>query len=160
MISGYAIDARLLARFWSKVNGHADPKSCWIWAGAKTRGYGSLRVGGASGRAIYAHRVSLAIAGREPADGLDVDHLCRVPACVNPDHLEAVTHAENLRRGRNRSHLTSCRRGHPYDGANTLRVLIAGKLVRRCRVCTLVSSRKAKARFRERERAKRSAVHV
>ena len=72
---------------WCPVEGN-----CWLWTGYIDRnGYGWL-----SG--IPAHRriYELTI-GSPPAD-LDLDHLCRVPACVRPDHLEPVTRAENARR--------------------------------------------------------------
>lgn len=73
---------------------------CWIWLGKPTAGgYGRANRGGryvAAHRAVYeAHR------GRIP-DGLELDHLCAVRMCVNPKHLEVVTHAENLRRARAR----------------------------------------------------------
>lgn len=71
--------------------------ACWIWqGGTNRRGYGQSRY---AGRGEEAHRAYYRKhVGQIPA-GFDVDHLCRVPPCVNPDHLEAVTHAENLRRG-------------------------------------------------------------
>ncbi|MDD7930099.1 HNH endonuclease signature motif containing protein [Microbacterium thalli] len=65
---------------------------CWIWTGAvSTSGYGRLGDD-------YAHRVSYVLAkGAIPA-GLQIDHLCFQKLCINPEHLEAVTQAENLRR--------------------------------------------------------------
>ncbi len=81
--------------FW---NAHADkimpePNSgCWFWLGALSRGYGSLKN-------ARAHRVAYEMTIGPIPEGLVIDHLCRVTSCVNPDHLEAVTQAENVRRG-------------------------------------------------------------
>lgn len=77
-------------------------------------------------------------------DDLVIDHLCATPACVNPAHLEPVTQAENVKRGRagdiERAR-THCPKGHPYDKANTY-VSPAGH--RKCRACT--NARKKKQR--------------
>lgn len=72
--------------------------ACWIWAKALDRkGYGVVAVGRLMKRA---HRVYYAKRhGDASIDSLQLDHLCRVPACVNPDHLEPVTNAENSQRG-------------------------------------------------------------
>lgn len=65
---------------------------CWLWIGAKDRnGYG-LFGGTTASRAAYE-----AFVGPVP-DDLDVDHLCRQRDCINPAHLQLITHAENLRR--------------------------------------------------------------
>ena len=71
---------------------------CWVWTGTRQRnGYGSF---GVKGRTLRAHRWSYEFyVGPIPA-GLQIDHLCRVRNCVNPEHLEPVTHAENMRRAR------------------------------------------------------------
>ncbi len=88
-----------LARY---VNGE-----CWVWQGTTSgAGYGQVYH---EGRMRLVHRVVLALRG-EDIDGLDVDHLCRVPACCNPDHLEAVTHRENIRRGKTPRSLLLARR--------------------------------------------------
>lgn len=70
---------------------------CWIWQGAKNdRGYPQVRVNGTTG---YAHRYYyLALIGPIPS-GLELDHLCRTRLCCNPQHLEPVSRAENVRRG-------------------------------------------------------------
>lgn len=71
-----------------------DPQTgCWLWQ------YSVSPQGYARWGKTYAHRrVYEQLRGPIPA-GLSLDHLCRVPRCVNPDHLEPVTHAENVRRG-------------------------------------------------------------
>jgi hypothetical protein len=70
---------------------------CWLWCGSTdTSGYGKILV---RRKLIPAHRLAYEYyVGPIPA-GLEIDHLCRVRHCVNPDHLEAVTHRENLMRG-------------------------------------------------------------
>lgn len=70
---------------------------CWNWLRAKRRGYGVV---GLVGKTYYTHRLSYMIfRGPIPPDK-QLDHLCRNPACLNPAHLEVVTHAENGRRGK------------------------------------------------------------
>jgi hypothetical protein len=101
---------RLPESFWAKTT----ETDCIIWTGAtNTKGYGCYSVNGVS---QLAHRLAYEDArGRIPAD-MTIDHLCRVRSCVNPDHMEVVTAAENNRRrfravGGLRLGST-CRRGH------------------------------------------------
>lgn len=70
---------------------------CWIWKRSiQSMGYGNLTI---NNRGVLAHRfVYEQFKGTIPS-GYELDHLCRNPACVNPDHLEVVSHAENCRRG-------------------------------------------------------------
>jgi hypothetical protein len=82
-------------------------------------GYGRYRlktVGGVQGRKVQAHRYAWeSLVGSIP-EGFVLDHLCRVRACVNPDHLEPVTNLENVLRGAN-GRMVRCRKGgHPMDG--------------------------------------------
>lgn len=113
---------------------------CWIWTGATRNGYGafSLTANADNNRAAYAHRWAYEhLIGPIP-QGLDLDHLCRNPKCVNPFHLEPVTRRINLLRGNTiparHSAVLVCPHGHPYTEANTIRVG-KNKQWRQCRAC-------------------------
>lgn len=70
---------------------------CWVWQRSLTTpGYGQVRI---DGKLHHAHRVYYESANGPIPDGLDLDHLCRVRACVNPTHLEPVSRAVNIQRG-------------------------------------------------------------
>jgi hypothetical protein len=88
---------RELARFWPKVR---EAGECWHWTGYRTKkGYGTLGVK-VDGRHVdrRAHRLAYEHFREPIAEGLEIDHLCRVPQCVNPWHLEVVTSAVNSAR--------------------------------------------------------------
>lgn len=116
----------LFRRFWTKVEFGWD---CWIWTGAKTKGYGHISVNKVY---LYAHRLAYEfLIGPIPSE-LVIDHLCQTPACVNPGHMEMVTRVENLRRGpHHQREKTHCKNGHAFDETNTV-VLARG---RGCRIC-------------------------
>lgn len=112
-----------------------EPNSgCWLWLGAATAGgYGNYWY---EGRCRRAHSV-LYILNKGPIpDGLILDHLCRNPACVNPDHLEAVTNRKNIMRGNasgaRATRTGYCCHGHRLTGEN-VRHRPDGK--RACRTC-------------------------
>ena len=110
-----------------------DISDCWRWQGQHNKnGYGAISIG----RTFpFVHRVIWEeLVGPIP-EGLEIDHLCKVRDCVNPDHLEPVTHLENVRRSygiggwnRNKTH---CPRGHEYSEMNTYR----NRGWRTCRSC-------------------------
>ena len=80
--------------FWQRVN---KTTNCWLWTASKTSaGYGHLSV---DGNVIYAHRYSYELTNGMIPKGSVIDHLCRIPACVNPSHLEAVDYRTNVSRG-------------------------------------------------------------
>lgn len=102
-------------RFDVKVDRSGE---CHLWMGARLpKGYGRFWDGR---RAVYAHRFAYERAKGPIPDGLCIDHLCRTPACVNPEHLEAVTLRENVVRGdtiiAREVAATHCYYGHPLDG--------------------------------------------
>ena len=85
-------------------------------------------------------------------EGLELDHLCHVRHCVNPAHLEAVTHAENVKRGEAGLHnpdKTHCPNGHAYTAENTLIINDPRGAHRRCKKCHADYERKRRQRLRK-----------
>lgn len=139
---------RVMERFWAKVDQSGD---CWIWNGSRTtKGYGTFWAERAT---WYAHRFAYeALIGPIP-DGLVIDHLCRNPACVNASHLEAVTTAENTRRGLMGFELTGqCRAGHDVTAEGA--VLVDQRGNRRCARCSEASD----SRYNAKQSAERAAA--
>jgi hypothetical protein len=124
-----------LARWREKVV--TQETGCWAWIGAATPlGYGTFWI---DTKYVPAYRAGYELLVGPIPDGLELDHLCKNPNCVRPDHLEPVTHRENVRRsdaGRQlalrQTTKTSCPQGHPYDAENTC---ISTSGWRRCRAC-------------------------
>lgn len=129
--------------FWRRVG--MGPNGCWVWLGFTHKGYGRVSVRGKTKRA---HRVSWELTRGQIPDGLSLDHLCRNERCVNPAHLEPVTHAENVRRGRSgvrQLARTHCPAGHPYTGAN---LTFDSYGYRQCRTCRNAQARSSRLRIR------------
>lgn len=126
-------------RFWSKIV--AGPDCCWIWTGstAESGGYGRFRL---DGRMHRAHRIAYQSLRGPIPPGSELDHLCRVTCCVNPDHLEPVTPRENVLRSRSvaadKARQTHCIYGHEFTEENIYRPPSRPNS-RYCRACRLAS---------------------
>lgn len=124
-------------RFWTKVSG-GPVTDCWEWgSGRLANGYGYFVT--AWPERMVAHRWAYQQLIADVPDGLDLDHLCRNRACVNPWHLDPVTRKVNLNRGIHPNAVkTHCSRGHAYTPENT-RINVRGS--RECRECIRIRSR-------------------
>lgn len=122
---------------------------CAVWNGTTQRGYGVIQV---DRRWKKVHRLVWELKHGPIPDGLVIDHLCRVRSCINTDHMELVTSAENSRRaapfrvGIRAQSADECPNGHPYTEDSPSRG--AGRW--RCRIC--------RKENRSRERATQAAA--
>ncbi len=125
-------------RFWALVQ---KTDSCWNWLGGTYNGYGCFQV---ARKNFRAHRLAYMLTKGGIPEGKHLDHLCRNRSCVNPDHLEPVSQAENTARGGGvaacvvRTDL--CSRGHSMQDAIVHSV--TGK--RWCRTCRYESYRRSR----------------
>lgn len=117
------VTAKVMDRFWAKVEKRGDDQ-CWPWTGSKNeRGYGSM---GHCGRLRKATHISYEIANRSPFPaGMVARHTCDNPSCVNPAHIIPGTLRENAmdmvdRRRHHANRRTECIRGHPLSGDNLI----------------------------------------
>lgn len=121
---------RMMEKFWSNVR---KTDTCWIWEAYKSMGYGKFIF---NNQRWEAHRFCYTLFKGEIPFDKELDHLCRNPACVNPDHLEAVSHRENILRGNtlpSKNILkTDCPFGHEYSINNTR---IGTNGARYCKLC-------------------------
>lgn len=121
-------------RIHASVDVAAD--GCWLWRGGSRLkgGYVGITVGASH---WLAHRWSYEVFVGPIPGGMTIDHLCRNPSCVNPEHLEVVTQRENNLRAPTsmtfvNSVKTHCPHGHTYDEANTYFMPSGGRDCRKC----------------------------
>ena len=134
---------RIMARIEREPN-----SGCWIWMGATNgKGYAQL---GIAGKTKSAYKVLYeSLVGPIP-DGLEMDHLCRVRCCVNPAHMEPVTHQENCRRVA--SLITHCPKGHEFTPENSY----WNRGARACRKCNNINSLASFHRLTTEQKAERN----
>jgi hypothetical protein len=134
---------------WLQDKIQPEPMSgCWLWTGnTNGRGYGRVYLG--ARRQPLAHRVVYELTRGSVPIGLELDHRCRVTLCVNPDHLDAVSHAVNIGRALQHGPLprSTCQRGHSMEKAR-IRTK-HGRPYRLCRVCMNIAKRAARVRLKE-----------
>ena len=141
-------------RFWENVIQSGD---CWLWTAALDRyGYGRCRHNGTQ----RAHRVAYEQMVGPIPDGLVIDHLCRVRACVNPSHLDPVPNRINLLRGMTlaakNAAVTHCPDGHAYTEANTSHKASGARICLTCsnrkETCAMCNAVISRAGMRRHER--------
>jgi hypothetical protein len=128
---------------------------CWEWQSTRVGRYGTCCFGGTTG---LAHRAAYTAFEGDIPDGWVIDHLCRNPLCVNPQHLQAVPQAVNIRRGRGpaltreRSRKSCCVHGHALTPDNVYEYPRGGYILWCCRACRNAShQRRRRARRGEQE---------
>lgn len=131
-----------LTRIFSKITVHDDVRfngtPCWVWCSSRNYyGYGAIKRSGknvSAHRLMYAWLVAPLPVGKQHGE---IDHLCRIPQCCNPVHLEFVSSYENGMRSNSvpsgNAKKTHCKYGHPLSGHNVIKKNVSH---RECRICT------------------------
>ncbi len=123
-----------------EANISPEPNSgCWLWTGGlrdKKDGYGGV---GWNKQTWRTHKLVYTLLVGPVAEGLDLDHKCRVRLCCNPEHLEPVPRKENIYRGegvaKHNRLKTHCRHGHEFTPENTYFFTNRNSIQRNCKAC-------------------------
>jgi hypothetical protein len=130
-------------RFWAKVD-RCD-LGCWNWTGALSREHGQIQ---RNGKRTYAHRITYEWFKGTIPPKFHVDHLCRNPRCVNPNHLEAVSCKENTHRGNNfvasNAKKQLCKRGHEFSRTRIRKRVNSVWVERVCQKCITEHAKRKK----------------
>lgn len=135
----YCMKEKIL-KYTEQLNG------CWLWTRSlNSQGYGKICVGNSETKLV--HRVAYEIFKGPIGNGMELDHLCRNPRCCNPDHLEPVSHRENMLRGKTvgaaNAIKTHCKNGHELNEANAYRFGVK----RLCRICRAAAEQRRRDRI-------------
>ena len=121
-----------------KSRTHTNENGCWVWEGTKRSNLYGVTV--YMGTQTTTHRVAYQLAHglTKLSKDIEIDHICNNRECINPEHLEAVTHQENMQRGAQRR--LTCRNGHEWNDTNTYITAVKRKqggmrMQRYCRKC-------------------------
>lgn len=137
---------------------HFEPNTgCWLWDGSVTHnGYGIFsRQFGDKTSSTVIHRMTYRWYKGEIPEDLELDHLCQVRCCANPEHMEPVTNKENFDRSMKRGKIVQawlkCEKGHHLTEGNICYYTIknSGKIKKRCRECQKVRWKKNHKRLRD-----------
>ena len=143
-------------RFWSRVE--LLENGCWRWQGVVSKWGYAVFVPNGTRAGIAAHKWAYRKYIGPIPEGLEPDHICRNRACVNPWHLEPVTHRVNVLRGQGaaakNARKTHCPRGHPYSPENTYFIKARFGKARLCKRCNSENCRKHQSNKRKKKGSK------
>jgi len=113
-------------KFWRYVEKSLDPEACWIWRGSTLRGYGKHHT---EGKTYIAHRFAWMLEHGEISLGKDLHHICGNRSCVNPAHLELLTHQENMEEAARRGAWAGERNGRARRTESQVKIIRCLKAV-------------------------------